>query len=205
MNPAKRPTSEELLKHIYIHSVRMTQFIKEANSPSLLAVSNNNQQLLVSSNNLASHKLSSNNNGVAGGGRLTTTSQLPTITKSRSNSQALKMATTTNRANSQEAHISSGSTAVLPARQPTKRLIVATTNQLDQQSHTTPAKSSSIPLAIAKTQLLNGINKLHHQQEQQQPARLQKALDDPKSTSPAKHKRKQSNKGHNRANLPDWN
>lgn len=181
MNPAKRPTGEELLKHAYIHSARMTQFIKDANSPAAGQLSSG--VILQPPNSVALVKPSTSYGH-----------QLPTITKSRSNSQALKLATSTG-----PILPSSGATnsttvgSNLPARQPKRRLLVSTINPNNQSllTTTTPVKSSSIPLAIATKSPLHGGNRL--QQEQTMALQLARGSGaDRKSTSPAEYKRKHS-------------
>lgn len=215
MDPAKRPSSEELLKHVFIHSVRMTQFIKEAN------LSNSSRQLSATIRTPNSVALVKPSNYT------TTTTQLPTITKSRSNSQALKMVTSNHNrlAATGDAPVSSGSTTnttissvLLPALQPSKRLIVAKNANSDQNQSTLqatlPVNVSSIPLPITKTPLPTHLdNKLRQQQQKQQqqksltkaPSRRQQQESsvDRIDTSPAKHKRKHP-VNYNRTTVLDW-
>lgn len=199
----------------------MTQFVKEANNSSttttlssVLAANNNNHHQLV---------VRSPTKSTASVAKSTSYGhQLSTITKSRSNSQALKLATSTG-ANQQMVSSSSTMTttisSILPALQPTKKLTMATANSNQLPSQTTPIKISSIPLAITKLPL-NGHNKTKQQPQQQQqptqppPINLQVQMRrqqpknsglDWKGTSPPKYKRKHNPVNHNRTNLRDWN
>lgn len=196
MNPAKRPTGEELLKHVYIHSARMTQFIKEANSPASIGGGQLSSGVIQAPNSVALAKPTNY------GGQQ---HQLPTITKSRSNSQALKLATST----AQQISPSSGATnsttisSNLPARQPKKRLLASTIVSNNQSLHTTPVRNSSIPLAITTKSPMHAGNRA----QQEQTIALQVAREsgaDRKSTSPAEYKRKHSI-NQSRASALGWN
>lgn len=140
MDPARRPTSDELLKHPFISSVKMTQFIRDS-SPSISNSVVRRQSGSTITTTTSSHlptTTSTNSNGInktiAGGGRL--------------NSQALMMAV--NSSTSSVPYFRNNNNSVTTSRSNTS---LASFNNLlnpDGNQNNTNGRTSSIPRAISK-------------------------------------------------------
>lgn len=176
MDPARRPTSDELLKHPFINSVKMTQFIRDS-SPSVSSSVVRRQSGATITTTTSSHlptTTSTNSNrmnkAVAGGGRLNSQALMMAVNSSTNSVQYFK---TNNNNNSETTSRSNTSLASL-------------NNQLSPNGNQndTSGKVSSIPRAISKPSL--GINdesrplKQIKQQQQQQPS--QQKYRNPKTT-----------------------
>lgn len=179
MDPTRRPNSDELLKHPFISSVKMAQFIRDS-SPSNIPSSVARMQSGAISSHLpttttfsSSHGLNSNNNYTAAAGRL--------------NSQALMLA-----ANSSSTKPSYFKKAEIIASRSSTSL--ASFNNLPNNgnlSNNTNGTTSSIPRAISKPSLTGAneesrpFKQIRQQQQQKQQPQYQQQQNyrNPKTTT----------------------